>query len=107
MEVDDFGELKSRLPGTAQVDLEGKYVIPGLWDMHVHIEGADLIADNKLLLPVYLAYGITTVRDCASDLGELVLAWRDSIAAMQIPGPQIFTAGRKLEGINSIGSVCL
>jgi len=42
------------------------------------------------------------VRDCASDLGELVLAWRDSINNDQLFGPQIFTAGRKLEGINSI-----
>ncbi len=59
------------------VECKGKYVIPGLWDMHVHLEGAELVEDNRALLPVFLAYGITTVRDCASDLGEQVLAWRN------------------------------
>ena len=100
--IDSYGNLKPIIPPISQIDLQGKYAIPGLWDMHVHIEGEDLVPDNRLLFPVYLAYGITTVRDCASDLGELVLSWRDSIAAGQMLGPQIFTAGRKLEGINSI-----
>ena len=76
--------------------------MPGLWDMHVHIEGADLVEDNLALMDVYLAYGITTVRDCASDLGEKVLQWRDEINQGKRQGPQIFTAGRKLEGINSV-----
>ncbi|MDZ7649798.1 MAG: hypothetical protein U5K54_23145 [Cytophagales bacterium] len=38
----------------------------------------------------------------ASDLGEQVLAWREDIKLNKFLGPQIFTAGRKLEGINSI-----
>ncbi len=84
------------------VECRGKYIIPGLWDMHVHLEGAELVEDNAALLPVFLAYGITTVRDCASDLGEQVLAWRDEIAAGKRIGPTIYTAGLKLEGKNSI-----
>ncbi|MCP5381776.1 MAG: amidohydrolase family protein [Kordiimonadaceae bacterium] len=88
--------------GRQQVNLNGKYIIPGLWDNHVHIEGKDLIEDNKALFPVYIAYGITTVRDMASDLGEQVLAWRDQINRGELFGPEIFTAGRKLEGIGSI-----
>jgi predicted amidohydrolase YtcJ len=55
--------------GTA-VDLGRRYLIPGLWDMHVHFEGRDLVEDNALLLPVYLAYGITGVRDAASNLAK-------------------------------------
>ncbi len=94
--------IKALATGARVVDASGKYVIPGLWDMHVHIEGEDLVEDNRALMPLYIAYGITSVRDCASDLGELVLAWRDSINNNQLFGPQIFTAGRKLEGINSI-----
>ena len=88
--------------GLREIDLNGKYVIPGLWDMHIHIEGKDLIEDNKALLPLYIAYGITTVRDMASDLGEQVLKWRDEVADGTLFGPQIFTAGRKLEGIGSV-----
>lgn len=84
------------------VECKGKYIIPGLWDMHVHLEGAELVEDNKALLPVFLAYGITSVRDCASDLGEQVLAWRNEIASGKLTGPTIYTAGLKLEGKNSI-----
>ena len=38
--------------------------MPGLWDMHVHFgSGPELIEENKALLPLYVAHGITTVRD--------------------------------------------
>jgi imidazolonepropionase-like amidohydrolase len=94
--------LKQQIPENQQQDFNRKYVIPGLWDMHVHIEGEDLVPDNKDLLKIYLSYGITTVRDAASDLGDTVLLWRDKINNGQMNGPRIFTAGRKLEGINSI-----
>ena len=100
--VGEFDKLKSGIPKQNRIDGKGKYLIPGLWDMHVHLEGAELIEDNKALLPVFLAYGITTVRDCASDLGEQVLAWRKEIETGKLIGPTIFTAGRKLEGKNSI-----
>lgn len=85
-----------------QIDAKGKYIIPGLWDMHIHIEGQDLVDDNKALFPVFIAHGITTVRDAASDLGLQVLKWRDEINEGKLFGPTIFTAGRKLEGLNSI-----
>lgn len=85
-----------------KIDAKGKYVIPGLWDMHIHIEGQDLVEDNKALFPVFIAHGITTVRDAASDLGLQVLKWREEINDGKILGPTIFTAGRKLEGLNSI-----
>ncbi len=100
--IGDYQELNHGVAAVNRIDCQGKYLIPGLWDMHVHLEGADLIDDNKLLLPVFLAYGITTIRDCASDLGEQVLAWREEIKAGKLIGPVIFTAGRKLEGKNSI-----
>jgi len=100
--IDSYDVLKSEVDAKQQFDVKDRYIIPGLWDMHVHIEGEDLIEDNLALLPVFIAYGVTTVRDMASDLGEQVLAWRDDIEQDKILGPQIFTAGRKLEGTNSI-----
>lgn len=93
---------KLRTKTQEKIDAKGKYIIPGLWDMHIHLEGQDLVEDNKALLPVFLAYGITTVRDAASDLGLQVLKWRDEINKGKLLGPTIFTAGRKLEGLNSI-----
>ena len=100
--IGSYSDLKSDISKEFQFDAHNKYVIPGLWDMHVHIEGEDLIEDNIALFPVYIAYGITTVRDMASDLGEQVLAWRDEINQGKLLGPRIYTAGRKLEGLNSI-----
>ncbi|MET0267964.1 MAG: amidohydrolase family protein [Duganella sp.] len=79
--------------------LPGKYLMPGLWDTHVHFGGGPaLIDENKNLLPLYLAYGITTVRDCSGDLPDTVLAWRDQIKHGKLDGPTIFTSGAKLEG---------
>jgi len=79
--------------------LPGKYLMPGLWDTHVHFGGGPaLIDENKHLLPLYLANGITTVRDCSGDLPDTVLAWRDQINSGQLEGPTIFTSGAKLEG---------
>lgn len=100
--IGTYSKLKRGVSKANHVDGAGKYLIPGLWDMHVHLEGTDLIEDNKALLPVFLAYGITTVRDCASDLGHQVLEWRKEIERGTLTGPTIFTAGRKLEGKNSI-----
>lgn len=81
------------------VNLRGKYLMPGLWDTHVHFGGgAELIEENKRLLPLYLAHGITAVRDCAGDLSDTVLDWRAKIASGEMSGPTIFTSGAKLEG---------
>ena len=93
------GDLRS----VRTVDAAGRFVIPALWDMHVHFGGGPaLIAENRALLPLYTAHGIVAVRDAAGDLSESVLAWRDSIARGLLDGPTLFTSGPKLEGINSI-----
>ena len=82
-----------------QIDATGKFVMPGLWDMHVHFGGgAELIDENADLLPLYAAYGVTTVRDAAADITPSVLQWRSEVAGGQRLGPNIFTSGPKLEG---------
>ncbi len=84
------------------VNAQGKYIIPGLWDMHVHFGGGDtLIQENKDLLPLYVAHGITAVRDAAADLSPSVLQWRREIAEGRLFGPTLFTSGPKLEGYKS------
>lgn len=81
------------------IRLPGKYLMPGLWDTHVHFGGGPaLIDENKQLLALYLAHGVTTVRDCSGDLPDTVLGWREQIRAGQLQGPTIFTSGAKLEG---------
>ncbi len=85
------------------VDASGKFIIPGLWDMHMHFGGGDsLLGENKNLLPLFIANGITAVRDASADISGAVLQWRGEIASGKLFGPTIFTSGPKLEGINSI-----
>lgn len=83
-----------------QVDGKGKFLIPGLWDMHVHFGGGpDLIEENRALLPLYVANGITTIRDASGDLPDQVLGWRSEIAGGRLFGPRLLTSGAKIEGI--------
>jgi imidazolonepropionase-like amidohydrolase len=84
-------------------DAAGKYVMPGLWDMHIHLRGGDTtIEANKALLPLFLAYGVTTVRECGGDITPSVLEWRKQTASGELAGPRIFTAGPKLDGPNAV-----
>jgi imidazolonepropionase-like amidohydrolase len=93
------GDLGRRYTAAHTVDAAGRFVIPGLWDMHVHFGGGnELVAENQALLPLYVAHGVTTVRDAAADLAGHVLAWRRAIAEDALVGPTILTSGPKLEG---------
>ncbi|MGH7496058.1 MAG: amidohydrolase family protein [bacterium] len=67
----------------------GKFVIPGLWDMHVHLGAKDL--------PLFVAYGITGVRDMGNRLSD-VDSWREQIADGTLIGPEIFRVGPILNG---------
>jgi imidazolonepropionase-like amidohydrolase len=85
------------------VQAGGRFVMPGLWDNHVHFGGGpELIGENKALLPLYLAHGITSVRDASGDLPQEVLVWRGEVAAGKLLGPTIYTSGPKLEGLKPI-----
>ncbi|GHE77544.1 amidohydrolase family protein [Thalassotalea profundi] len=95
--------LNNHYTATNYIDAQAQYLMPGLWDMHVHFGGGEeLIEENKQLLPLYLAYGITTVRDAAADLSPSVLSWREQVNNNQLIGPTIYTSGPKLEGKDSI-----
>ena len=99
--VFDESKLKN-FQAKETIDASGKYIIPGLWDMHVHFGGGDtLIEENKNLFPLYIAHGITGIRDAAADLSSSVLQWRDQIANGTLAGPTLFTSGPKLEGYKS------
>ncbi len=82
-----------------RIDGSGKYVIPGLWDMHVHFRGGDtLVAENKDLLDLFIANGVTTVRDAGGDITPAILEWKQQIEKGELLGPKIFTSGPKLDG---------
>jgi amidohydrolase family protein len=78
---------------TVVIEAAGKYVIPGMWDMHVQLRGREQ-------LPLYLAHGVTGVRDMGSELAR-VLAWRAAIVKDEILGPHIETCGPLIDGFPS------
>ncbi len=83
------------------VEASGEYLIPGLWDMHTHVY-FDSTADDgtDLVLPLFLANGITGVRDMGSKL-DPVLEARNQIAAHRLPGPRMVVSGPMLDGPKS------
>ncbi len=85
--------VQARIPADAEIiDGTGKFVIPGLWDMHVHLT---LAAETAC--PALVANGVTGVRDMGGSL-EIVDWMRQRIAAETIPGPHIFRAGPFVDG---------
>jgi hypothetical protein len=72
--------------GSTVISGGGKFLIPGLWDMHVHLSMA-----GREALPVFLAAGVTGVRDMGGD--PIVIRWRDSVASGALKGPRIKAAG--------------
>ena len=76
----------------AIVDGTDKYLMPGLADMHVHLE----YGNDPRVLDLFLANGVTTVRNM--DGRPYILEWRDRIARGEMRGPTIHTAGPILDG---------
>jgi imidazolonepropionase-like amidohydrolase len=80
------------------IDATGKYMIPGLWDMHVHTFFGEWVPGGKdVTLPLFIANGITGVRDMGSDL-EPILAARVEIEQHHLLGPRMVVAGPMLDG---------
>jgi hypothetical protein len=80
------------------VDGTGLYVIPGLWDMHVHAYfGWASDFGDQYVLPLFIANGITGVRDMGSDL-DPVLHARAEVAAHRLVGPRMVVSGPMLDG---------
>jgi len=81
------------------IDARGKFLIPGLWDMHVHLAGinADPAWSKQVLLPLLLVNGITGVRDMGGDLDAL-LAWKRDVESGSLLGPHIVASGPWLAG---------
>jgi imidazolonepropionase-like amidohydrolase len=84
-----------KVPKTARtIDASGKFLLPGFWDMHVHLAGinADPSWSQQVLLPLLLANGITGVRDMGGDLDTL-LAWQRDAESGTLLAPHIVAAG--------------
>jgi len=91
------------------IDAAGKFIIPGLWDMHVHT-GA-----KETYFPLYIANGITGVRDMGGDVEDSIegistryvnlCIWRKAIARGDLIGPRMVIAGFLIDGSSWQGDV--
>lgn len=77
--------------GATVIDGTGRYLIPGLWDAHVHLSWAGAGA-----LEGFVRYGVTSVRDMGSVLSD-VQNWRAAVRDGKIQGPRILTGGPAIE----------
>jgi len=82
--------------GATVVDGTGRYLIPGLIEMHAHTSKTRASA-----LGLYIAHGVTTIRDQGSEHAE-VLRWRREIRAGTRVGPRMLIAGPYLESLRNI-----
>jgi imidazolonepropionase-like amidohydrolase len=78
-------------PGSRVVDGFGKFLIPGLWDMHAHIQWS-----GEPWLELYVANGVTGIREMGADL-DFVLAMREATRSGRVLGPEIVAAGPILD----------
>lgn len=85
--------------GVQRVDGSGRYLIPGLWDMHVHF-GMPFARDPALELMMSLAHGVTGVRDLGATPGvfRTLKEWRGRFRAGEVPGPRLHMAGVIIDG---------
>ncbi len=94
-DIGKFGKIK--LPKKAQIiDATSKFLIPGLWDMHVHLSKA-----GENTLPLFVANGVTSVRDMGGDYVQL-LKWRKEAADGTRLSPRIKTPGALLESAENV-----
>ncbi len=82
---------KGTYRGALVVDGKGKYLIPGLWDMHVHLFGY-----GAKSFPLFLANGVTSIRELGGDL-EVNLRLRRDVRQRKVLGPRLLIAGPTLD----------
>ena len=81
------------------IDGRGGYLIPALWDMHVHASWPPAVA--QIFLPVMVANGVLGVRDMHSGSLSVIVALKRAVANGSQIGPRVFVAGPAVDGPNS------
>lgn len=88
----------ARVPDdTRRIDGRGRFLIPGLWDMHAHI----MEQETTVAGPLFIANGVTGVREMWSDGAEwrgMLLALRDSVRRGVVIGPRLLLSATPMDG---------
>lgn len=80
------------------VEAKGKYLIPGLAEMHAHIPPNDNVAAQKEVLMLFALNGVTTIRGMLGHPSHLTL--RDQVNRGEVLGPRIYTSGPSFNGLS-------
>jgi imidazolonepropionase-like amidohydrolase len=93
--ISQVGDAKKvHAPKGAQVvNARGLYVIPGLWDMHVHVWETDRT------FPMFIANGVLGVRNMGGHIDELK-RWRSQVVSGELLGPHMVISGPLVDGLN-------
>jgi imidazolonepropionase-like amidohydrolase len=103
--VSQSSPAASHSPNATVINAKGLYLIPGLWDMHIHSAFGDWFPGGRdIILPLYIANGITGVRDMGGDI-PVLQTWRKQIAAGEIVGPRIKFSGPMLDTLLPSGKL--
>lgn len=86
-------------PENTIIDGTGKYLMPGLWDAHVHFAYMENLAPS--MFDLFLGYGITSVRDTGGRM-DFVKMWKDKALANQSEAPRVMIAGPLLDGMPNV-----
>ena len=91
----------TRVPAGADVlNASRTFLIPGLWDMHSHVVGF-----GRTSLELYLAHGVTSVRDMGAERFAEAKAWRDGISGGALLGPRMRIASPVVENADWLAAV--
>ena len=84
--------------GVQRVSASGMYIIPGLWDMHVHAMDEDT---HELFAKLFVANGITGIREMWGSL-DVAALWRTVVETGDVVLPRFLIAGNLIDGADPI-----
>ena len=90
---------KQYLNNTTVIDASGKFAIPGLWDMHVHMTFKPELLDR--ISALFIANGVTSVRDMGAEL-EVIVDFQEKLSEGESIAPDVWAAGLLFDGSPSI-----
>ena len=90
VEIDETQRPKLK-PGGFELDANGMYLLPGFIDMHTHIGGEAQGTTPEYVFKLWMAHGVTTVREVGGPGLEWTKNLKQKIASREIVGPRIFT----------------
>ncbi|MFP4366465.1 MAG: amidohydrolase family protein [Bacteroidales bacterium] len=96
VQVDPVEKIKEP-SGVRVIDCRGKYLIPGLWDAHIHLLDGDALTP-ELMFPLFIVNGITYVRDTSGYL-DMLLALREKASRLKGMAPRVFITGHHIDGL--------